>query len=197
MTKWVEPDIVAEAAELQAMYGDPAKGLETTRLVATDHSRRADNSYRKYIAARLEMERGESASELLSEVGAHSSSIGFGSAVRSLRLQIRATADIDGQALEADFEDGLRFAEQQQAWFWWKTMQLTRALVANSDALTSHICSLASEDAAYLSWGISTRSRSRSSARRQHSGQNGGAGLSGSCCPTAWRGPPTYVEAPN
>jgi ATP/maltotriose-dependent transcriptional regulator MalT/DNA-binding SARP family transcriptional activator len=151
MTKWVEPDIVAEAAELQAMYGDPAKGLETTRLVATDHSRRADNSYRKYIAARLEMERGESASELLSEVGAHSSSIGFGSAVRSLRLQIRATADIDGQALEADFEDGLRFAEQQQAWFWWKTMQLTRALVANSDALTSHICSLASEDAAYLS----------------------------------------------
>jgi ATP/maltotriose-dependent transcriptional regulator MalT/DNA-binding SARP family transcriptional activator len=153
MTSRVEPDAVAEAAELQAMYGDPAQGLEILRRAAAEEPRREAGSYWKYARARLELAHGDCgrATELWSQVDLHLMSPGFGSAVKSLDLQIRATANVADQTLDADLEEGLRFAERQQAWFWWKTIRLTQALVASSEALALHVRSLGAQDAAYLS----------------------------------------------
>ncbi len=153
MTGWVETDAIAEAAELQAMYGDPRKGVEIMRLAVGHDPRRLDSSFWKLVAARLEIECGESgrASELMSQVGEHLFAVGFASASRSLRLQIRAMTGQPVPDLLADLDEAVRLAEQQQAWFWWKTMRLTQALVANDEELTSHVRLLAKQDAAYLS----------------------------------------------
>src|ERR1035437_6359410 len=152
-TSWVEPDTIVEAAELQAMYGDPAKGLAFLRGTVREVPPGLDDWYRTYASARLELEYGGCSRvlDLLSQVVPLVVSPGFASAVRSLDLQIRATANASDPALSAGFEEGLRFAEQQQAWFWWKTMRLTQALVANDEELTSHVRLLAKQDAAYLS----------------------------------------------
>jgi hypothetical protein len=76
---------------------------------------------------------------------------GFCSAVRSLDLQIRASQDPTDQSLGADLREHLGFAERQQAWFWWKTIRLTQALVSSNEALVTHLRSLEPADAAYLS----------------------------------------------
>jgi DNA-binding SARP family transcriptional activator len=150
---WVEPEPIAETAELEAMYGDPTKGVGILRRAVQTHPKRAATSYWQYVTARLELEHGDfgCAFEHLSQAKTYVTVPGFGSAIRSLDLQIRAATNAADPALEAGLEAGIQFAEHQQAWFWWKTMRLTQALVSSNDALASHLRSLSRQDAAYLS----------------------------------------------
>ena len=150
---WVEPAPIAETAELEAMYGDPAKGVGILRRAVQDDGKRAATPYWQYVTARLELEQGDlgRASKHLSQAKTYVTAPGFGSAIRSLDLQIRAASNGADAALESGLEAGIQFAERQQAWFWWKTMRLTQALVSSNDALASHLRSLSHQDAAYLS----------------------------------------------
>ena len=150
---WVEPEAVAEAAELLAMYGDPAAGRQIMERRLGANPRWAEHPYWRQVAARLEMELGltSRAAELVAVVGAHSVSVGFASAVRSLELQIRASAGEGDPMLGEALRDGLRFAEGQQAWFWWKNMRLTQALASGDEELVQYLASFGESDAAYLS----------------------------------------------
>ena len=150
---WVEPDTIAETAELHAMYGDPAKGRRILREAAAENPQWASNPYWKLVAARLALEYADfgSAADLIAEVGSHTFSTGFSSAIRSLGLQIRATRHPADSQFHTDFFEHLRFAERQQAWFWWKTIRLTEALVSSGDKLAEHLRSIGSTESAYLS----------------------------------------------
>jgi ATP/maltotriose-dependent transcriptional regulator MalT/DNA-binding SARP family transcriptional activator len=152
-TSWIEPDALAETAELQAMYGDPSEAMAILRRAACDDPGRNVNSFWTYVTARVELEHGkcDHASDLLSDVVTYGLAPGFGSAIKSLRCQILAAANAADAALDSDLEAGIQFAEHQQAWFWWKTMRLTQALVSSNDALASHLRLLSHQDAAYLS----------------------------------------------
>ena len=152
-SSWVEAETVAEAAELQAMYGNPAQGLQIMRRAFHDNPTWVDNQCWRQVAARLELEQAHPvrAAELIFRLGRNPGSPGFESAVRSLRLQIRADENPADHALASDFGLHLRFAERQQAWFWSKTIRLTQALVSSNDELVAHIRSLEPVDAAYLS----------------------------------------------
>ncbi len=150
---WVEPETVAEAAELQAMYGDPAEGQRILVQAFQDNPRWVDNTYWRQVEARLELEHGnlDRATSLLSELGIHLQAPAFSSAVRSLGLQILASQSPGDPSLPGSLLEHLRFAERQQAWFWWKSIRLTQALVSSNEALVTHVRSLESGDAAYLS----------------------------------------------
>jgi ATP/maltotriose-dependent transcriptional regulator MalT/DNA-binding SARP family transcriptional activator len=152
-SSWVEAETVAEAAELHVMYGDPAKGLEILRHALNDNPTWAENPYWRQVAARLQLQQADptGAMELISRHSEHPMSPGFRSAIWSLSLQIRAHEDPADHALAGDFRHHLRFAERQQAWFWWKTIRLTQALVSSNDEMVAHIRSLERVDAAYLS----------------------------------------------
>src|ERR1035437_445519 len=135
------------------MYGDPPKGLEVLRRSVANDPRRADSLYWQYVTARLELAQSNygHATKIIPQVAPNLVIPGFGSAVKSLNVQIRAMTETLEPGLAAELEEGLRFAERQQAWFWWKTIRLTQALVSGKDALSSHVCSLPPQDAAYLS----------------------------------------------
>ena len=153
MSGWIEPDAIAEAAELEAMYGDPMQGTEILQLAVSHDPSRGGRAFWKLVAARLEIERNGSsrASALMSQAGEHLFVVAFESAYKSLNLQIQATTDPADPGLQTSLEAGLKFAERQQAWFWWKTMRLTQALVASNEALNSHVRQLVPRDVAYLS----------------------------------------------
>ena len=150
--EWVEPDAVAEAAEVYAMYGDPAQGHQLLEQAQAAHPGWSDSPYWIQVAARLQLEHQgpAQAAERLSYVGTHSMSPGFASAVRSLGLQIAASTDSANTALETRFAEDLRFAERQQAWFWQKTIRLTQALVSGRNELVAHVSSLVESDTGYL-----------------------------------------------
>ena len=150
--EWVESDTVAEAAEVHAMYGDPAKGRQILEQAFAANPGWADSPYWGQVAARLELEhRGpDRAAKRLSLVGSHSMSPGFASAIRSLGLQISASTGGFGMAPRAVFTEQLRFTERQQAWFWWKTIRLPQALVSGRDDLVVHMKSIDEAGAAYL-----------------------------------------------
>jgi len=150
---WVDPEAVAEAAEILAMYGDPAAGRQIMEHRLSLNPRWSEHPYWRQVAARLELELGvpDRAAELVSAVGPHSVSVGFACAVRALDLQIRASAGADQTTLGEALQDGLRFAERQQAWFWWKNMRLTQALTYGSEHLLECLASMEELDAAYLS----------------------------------------------
>jgi DNA-binding SARP family transcriptional activator len=150
---WIDPETIAEAAELQAFYGDPATGLQILGKGLTTDPRAIENPYWRQVAARLEMQLANSsrAAELMSEVDRHPLSPGFSSAVRALALQIRASETTTDASFGRDLAEGLHFAARQQAWFWWKTIRLTQALVSVNDELAAHIRSLEQVDIAYLS----------------------------------------------
>ena len=135
------------------MYGDPHAG----RQIMEHHLRATpawtSHPYCVLVLARLELEIGvhKRATELMETVGSHPVSIGFSSSVRSLDLQIRASrGDADLALLDA-LSEGLTRAADQQAWFWWKSIKLTQALIAPSESLIRHIASLEEPDGAYLS----------------------------------------------
>ena len=152
-SSWIDPETIAEAAELQAFYGDPATGPQILGKGLTTGPRASENPYWRQVAARLEMQLANPsrAAELMSEVGRHPLSPGFGSAVRALALQIRASETAVDASFGRDLVEGLQFAEHQQAWFWAKTIRLTQALVSDNHELAAYIRSLESVDVAYLS----------------------------------------------
>lgn len=147
-----EPDGIAEAAELHAMYGSPAKGSQILKRALVAHPHWADGPHWRLTAARLELVLAgpESAAELLSKVTRHTICPGFVSAFLSLELQIRSS--FSGAGLSADvFRQYLRFAERQQAWFWSKTIRLTQALASATSDLAAYVASMDKADAPYLS----------------------------------------------
>jgi len=146
-------EVFAEAAELEAMYGDPARAFPYLNQVLSERQPRPGDPFCRYVAARVEVQSGnpERALELLSGIKGETLASAFRSSRLSLDLQIRATSRPTDPALTDDFETALRFAHNQQAWFSWKSICLTRALVAPSGLLSSYIMSLPAADSAYLS----------------------------------------------
>ena len=144
---------IAEVAELQAMYGDPAKASRIMESLATADPRYAENAFCRQVEARVEMQRGNvtRAAQLLPTSGPHPLCPGFRSAVLSLGLQMRAYACRDDASLQPDMDVALAFTERQQAWFWWKSIRVTQALVSARGQLVAHLRSLGSADASYLS----------------------------------------------
>jgi ATP/maltotriose-dependent transcriptional regulator MalT/DNA-binding SARP family transcriptional activator len=149
----VEPETVAEIAELQGIYGDTAKGLLVLKDLHVGAPRVSGNPYYRQVEARFELSRGnaEAAIRILEGVGPYPLCPGFKSAVTSLTLQARAYSSPDDPSLLNEIDQALAFAEGQQAWFWWKTIRLTRALVSSAETLSDHVSALGREDAAYLS----------------------------------------------
>ena len=152
-TNWVEPEAIAEAAEMFAMYGDPAAGKQIMERRLGTNPRWADHPYWRQVSARLELALGfpDRAEELLAGVGAHPVCPGFACAVRSLELQIRTASGAADPALLEGLTEGLKSAERQQAWFWWKNIRLTQALVSGNEELLSYLASLEQPESAYLS----------------------------------------------
>jgi DNA-binding SARP family transcriptional activator len=48
-------------------------------------------------------------------------------------------------------DDALTFSASQQAWFWWRNVRLTKALIAPIDDLNAHVHTLEMQDSGYLS----------------------------------------------
>jgi hypothetical protein len=76
---------------------------------------------------------------------------GFKSSWHALDIEIRASDNPQDPSLVMEIEAAIRFTERQQAWFWAKTIRLTRALISGNEALGAHLRSLEPADAAYLS----------------------------------------------
>ena len=147
----VDPEAFAEAAEMHAMYGDPTTGRRILEEHVGAHPEWCHGPYWTQVSARLELAQPDHATELLSRVSSHSMCPGFASAVGSLSLQIRASAAGADKQFAADCAEHIRFTEQQQAWFWWKHVRLTQALVSSSGELVTYLKSPHGADAAYLS----------------------------------------------
>lgn len=150
---WVEPEAVAEAVELLVMYGDPALAQ---RIAERELGTRVPSKVHPHWAltsARLELARGHAdhAAELIASAGPTVFSIAHGAAVRSLDLQIRASRHPADPNLSEDLLKGLQLNEVQEAWFWWKSTLLTRALVSEDHDLLRYFASLEPSDAAHLS----------------------------------------------
>ena len=150
---WVDPEAIAEAAEVLAMYGNPIAGRKILERRLSTTANLADHPYWVLVGARIELELGlaERAAEILSSVGPYDMSMGFASGLRALDLQIRASIDPNDINLIGSIQQSLAFAESQQAWFWWKNMRMTEALVSSADDLVRYVEYLEGPDAAYLS----------------------------------------------
>jgi DNA-binding SARP family transcriptional activator/tetratricopeptide (TPR) repeat protein len=150
---WIEPDTFAEAAELHAMYGDPGKAVALVRAAIANDAGREDCSYIRQVSARLAMLQGSCDEALLILASDHPSPIapGFGSAVLALRVQILASAACADREFELLCREALAFAHGQQAWFWWKSIQLTQALVSTAQELDAMLDSIDKGDMAHLS----------------------------------------------
>ena len=149
----VPPEALSEAVEMEAMYGSPARSSEYLDRALSEAARGTGDPYCRYVAARHELAIGRtgSALELLGEASGPSVAPGLRSARLSLELQIRAGVDSSDPSLVAAFETALLFAQRQQAWFWWKCIRMTQALVSRCEVLSSHIKTLGADDAPYLS----------------------------------------------
>jgi DNA-binding SARP family transcriptional activator len=152
--EWVEPDTIAEIAELHSMFGDPETGRRILDRALVCHPDWAEDSYLRQVMARLDLQliSSERAAATMATVGTHWLCPGFECAVRSLGLQIRAStlAPVD-MTFSADMTECLHFAESQQAWFWWKNARLTQAIVSTAEQFSSYVGSLEPTDFWYLS----------------------------------------------
>jgi ATP/maltotriose-dependent transcriptional regulator MalT/DNA-binding SARP family transcriptional activator len=146
-------EVSGEIAELEAMYGDPARGIAVLGRSFSETQRRIGDSLCRVSAARLALEQGVPghALELLEQVGDMAWAPGLRSSILSLDLLIKSMANPNDSELPAAFEAGIRFASDQQAWYWWKTMRLTQTLVSPTEVLIAAIRALPPEDAGYLS----------------------------------------------
>jgi DNA-binding SARP family transcriptional activator len=144
---------LAEAAELCAMFGNPFHSSPYLGRASSETERAADDPFCGYVAARVALIDGdaERAHAMLEQVDGPSTASGLASARLSLDAQIRATLDACDSSLPSVIEAALLFAQSQQAWYWWKCIRLTQALISSSDVLCDHINALGSHDAAYLS----------------------------------------------
>jgi ATP/maltotriose-dependent transcriptional regulator MalT/DNA-binding SARP family transcriptional activator len=148
----VPADTLGEAAELECLYGDLSRGRAfLKRALASEGAR--DDSYCRYVAARVAIQEGDPvrALNLLSDVSTLSIQPGLESSRVALDLQIRATVSPTDPELPEAFAFALEGAMRQQAWFWWKCIGLTQALVSPPDDLVEHLVASSAEEAAYLS----------------------------------------------
>ena len=151
--EWMEPDILAEAAELEALYGDPSKASRIMLELLPVRAGDAVGAYCRQVTARILMLHGDTSrvAVVASEIGPHHLAPGFRRGVESLQLQIRALANPDETDLGSDLDAAAVRADSQQAWFWSKTIRLTRALISPADDLVAYLRSLDPADAAFLS----------------------------------------------
>jgi DNA-binding SARP family transcriptional activator/tetratricopeptide (TPR) repeat protein len=147
------PELFGEGAELEAMYGDPSRAMPFLSPAFSEDEHRLGDAFCRYVAARIALEHGKltKVHQLLTQIRGTCLVPGLRSSRLSLDLQIRATASPADPALPAAFEAALDFARRQQAWFWWKCIRLTRALVSPADALADYVKALDPQDVAYLS----------------------------------------------
>jgi DNA-binding SARP family transcriptional activator len=147
------PDVFAEAAELEAMFGDPTLGDRILGRVFTRSERRLGDPYCRLVSARLSLVKGmpDLAGELLSEVSGEALVPGFVSSKYALDVQIRATMDTSDSQIHPAISAGLEHASAQEAWWWWKCMRLTQALLSTTERLNAHICSMEDRDLGLLS----------------------------------------------
>ena len=127
--------------------------MEILNRVFSETERRRDDPFCRYVAARIALQCGQPAraEELLQQIDGEVWVPGFRSSRLSLQLQAKSTADPGDPELPDAFDAALRFAHDQQAWFWWKCIRLTRALTSPSVDLTSYVRALEAADTAYLS----------------------------------------------
>jgi ATP/maltotriose-dependent transcriptional regulator MalT/DNA-binding SARP family transcriptional activator len=146
-------DVYAEAAELEAMYGDPARAQQMLDRVFSEREHRPADPFCRFVAARVALAYGDitHAGDLLGQIHDVAWMPGFRASVRALDLQIRATANPSDPALPALFDTSEILVEQQHASFWGHCIRLTKALISRGDELAVHLKSLATEDFAYLS----------------------------------------------
>jgi LuxR family maltose regulon positive regulatory protein len=150
---WTDPLVIAECAELNAMYGDPNRSSQVLARAFDEDDHRRGDSVCRHVAARLMLMNGNMARarELLEAATGLAFEAGFRSSWHALDVAIRASESARDPSLIPALEEAARFAEHQQAWFWSKTIRLTQALVSGNEALTTHLRSLEPTDAAYLS----------------------------------------------
>jgi ATP/maltotriose-dependent transcriptional regulator MalT/DNA-binding SARP family transcriptional activator len=150
---WAEPDGLAEMAELEAFYGHPAEARHVIDAALARGGWVLPDSTRRLVQARVEMLHGDLSGAIaaIHNIGPQYMVPGFRRATSSLGLQIRAMEDPAGQGLLNDLASEAALADAQQAWFWSKSIRLTKALVSPAQDLVAHITSLEPEDSAYLS----------------------------------------------
>jgi ATP/maltotriose-dependent transcriptional regulator MalT/DNA-binding SARP family transcriptional activator len=153
-TQWTDPRDLANMAELHAIYGDPAESPRLASKAMGGTPQDAAEPSCLCAAARVAFVRGQPKRALALVQQADGPS--FIPGVRSSRLllaaQIRAFENPLETELRAAIDEALSLAEDQQAWFPWKTLSLTQALVSDSSGLSRHVASLtATEDRAHLS----------------------------------------------
>jgi ATP/maltotriose-dependent transcriptional regulator MalT/DNA-binding SARP family transcriptional activator len=148
-----EPYAILEIAELEAMYGDPVVGMGILReLEVADPSLSSDPRYR-LIEARLRMLTRDDLDQSLQIGNArpHGPVPGFRAAVMSLRVQALAMAGAPGPTLTSSISLALEHTGSQQAWFWWRSVNLTRVLTSERETLNEYVAAQSKEDAAHLS----------------------------------------------
>ena len=150
---WIEPEGIAEAAELHAIYGDAATGQLVLNRHLASHPDAAEHPYWRQVSARLKLQfvAPDAAEETLATVGPLTMSVAFAIAIRSLGLQIRAFVAGPNEDLQKAAADALRLAEDQQAWYWWKNIRLTQALVSTKQEFAAYVRSLERADLFSLS----------------------------------------------
>jgi len=149
----VPSDAVAEAAELEAMYGDPARGAQILDRAFSGSEQEGGDSYRRLVAARIALEHGmvSKAWELTQQDGGAYWGPGIAGSRRALELQLASTTQFEGQDLPQRFDACIHSAHKQGAWFWWKCMRLTQALISTHERLGEHVRALQPDDMGFLS----------------------------------------------
>jgi LuxR family maltose regulon positive regulatory protein len=144
---------IAEAAEIHAMFGDAENGRDLLAQMLVMHPEWACDEYWKQVSARLDLLLlgPDDAAAKIANLGPFPRRAGFGSMVRSLAIQIRASSNSPDDSLIADVAETLRFAERQQAWLWWKNTRLTQAILASTDEFASYVRCLQKADYCFLS----------------------------------------------
>ena len=179
-----DPDAIAEAAELHALYGDPGMGRRILDSAPALELGTSSDAFRCLVQARLELIHGRvaRAQDLLARIEGPSAAPGFRASISALTLQLRAADHEDLRSLGPAIQIALSHAEKQQAWFWWKTVRLTEALVSPNEDLVSYVRSLKPLDTGYLAIQAelvaAAARRSRSSRARDGRSWRSNSGLS-------------------
>ena len=149
----VNPEVFGEAAEMEAMYGDPGRGVLLLSRAFSPGERKAGDALCRFAAARIALESGQPdrAEALLEQVDGETLSVGFRTARLALALQIRTTTDPLDPSLPSAFNRALESARKQQAWFWWKTISATDALSRPAIGIAEFVATTKPGDATYLS----------------------------------------------
>jgi ATP/maltotriose-dependent transcriptional regulator MalT/DNA-binding SARP family transcriptional activator len=150
---WLDPEALLDQAEIQLMYDDPEQAGSILEKLWARNPRSRNNPYSKLVEARLSVQEGSyaQAHKLLASLGHHDFTNGFLSAARSLQMQLLAMETPDDPEIRSKSTSGICSAEVQQAWFWSKSIRLTKALVSQAEELVSFIRSLEPQGSAYLS----------------------------------------------